>query len=739
MSQDTVYISAAETGLVKWNEFRKPPYSTQDYLDAYNNGQRMTAAFNQAHANGASKVVLERGNYPFCYVSKEKSVASLTPNNVIENTTDFEIDGNGSTVFAIFDSINRSPYHTGSAAQYQAPYQLSGCLFWLQHNTNLYFHGFNLRGDQYMRSWVEGEKDIEQTYGIILSMNNYNTRVNFVGHGFRGDAISSKNPNSKLFNLTGGYQNGDWLKGGVDNAGLPIEEVGSYRTPVIDLRNVVIYRNAVQLITFGGQGHPTFRNDNLKAVFFDLNGTFISSEYVWAFEPIVLPTNCGYIQLVAYDDERTDEKVGYGTYLYLATGVSNVCEVKGEFYANHRGAVSNLCNNTTVDADIHDNGTTKYGFPTYYSTTRYGINFEDTMVGKLTVKGSIRNGGSAILANTRDLIVDGCNIKNMLYAGISGAATRNAVITNSTFTNVKILFSIAENRGYAKRVIDFNDNIVKQCPLYGSYPEDDKLLLTFKNNKFYDDIVTLVGNGRNLIFTDNQIINPNQSGPNATIAIKDALRCHNNSIMVGSTTYLTDNKRIVLLGKNYHSNLLVFNKETAIYITEATSGQVTTLKGLDIESSSARNMIGLLKKSDAVEGEVFKTVIDNCNFRNGNILIGTYGSYDLCDSITTIQNCTFSQNENILDRFIDLSIRGSLVTGKHQLLFKNCTFNLTDITKYIIDAAYGITGIVDIVFSDCTFSADTPMADRLKIFKKKPTLTNITARALDCRFINVKP
>ena len=739
MSQDTVYISAAETGLVKWNEFRKPPYSTQDYLDAYNNGQRMTAAFNQAHANGASKVILERGNYPFCYVNKEKAVANLTPNNVIENTTDFEIDGNGSVVFAIFDSVNRSPYHTGSAAQYQAPYQLSGCLFWLQHNTNLYFHGFNLRGDQYMRSWVTGEKDTEQTYGVILSLNNYNTKVDFVGHGFRGDAISSKNPNSKFFNLTGGYQNGDWLKGGVDNAGLPIEEVGSYRTPVIDLRNVVIYRNAVQLVTFGGQGHPTFRDDNLKAFFFDLNGAFISSEYVWAFEPIVLPSNCGYLRLVAYGDERTDEKVGYGTYLYLGTGCSNVCEVKGEFYANHRGAVSNLCNNTTLDADIHDNGTNKYGFPTYYSTTRYGVNFEDVIVGKLTVRGSIRNGGTAIMANTRDLIVDGCNIKNMLYGGIAAAATRNAVITNSTFTNVKILFNIAENRDYARRVIDFNNNIVKQCPLYGTYPEDDKLLLTFRNNKFYDGIVAFKGNGSNLIFTDNQIINPIHSGSGGTVTIRGALRCHNNSIVVGSNSIITDNREFTLLGKNFHSNLLLFTKVNPIFIAEATSGQVTTLKGLDIESSSVRNMIGLLSKASAAEGEVFKTMIDNCNFRNGNILIGNYSNVDLCDSITTIQNCTFSQNENILDHFIDLSIRGSLGIGTHKLYFKNCTFNLTDVTKYIMDTPIPIVGTMDIVFSDCTFSADTPQADRLKIFKRKPTLTNITARALDCRFINVKP
>lgn len=741
MSQDTVYISATETGLVKWDEFRKPPYSAQDYLDAYNNGQRMTAAFNQANANGASKVVLERGNYPFCYVSSQSAVAALTPNNLIENTTDFEIDGNGSVVFAIFDSVNRSPYHTGKAATAQAPHQLSGCLFWLQHNTNLNFHGFNLRGDQYMRSWVTGEQNNEQTYGIVLSMNNYNTIVDFVGHGFRGDAISSKNANKRFFNLTGGYQNGDWLKGGVSEQGLPIEEMGSYRTPMINVKDEVIYRNAVQLVTIGGQGQVSFRDDRLKAFFFDSEGLFISSEYSWSFEPIVLPVNCSYIQLVAYGDERTDDKVGYGTYLYLGTGCSNICEVKGEFYANHRGAVSNLCDNTIVDADIHDNGTTKYGFPTYGSTTRYGVNFEDNIVGKLTVKGSIRNGGSAIMSNSRILNVDGCDIRNMLYAGIFTAATKNVTVTNTMFTHVKILLDInTTGSEVAKRVVNFNNNIVDECSLYGNYTANDKLLLTIRDNKFYKGRVDLRGDGRNLIFTNNQIINPpNSSSSGSTVLIAGALNSYDNSVIVGSPSTIEDNRRIAFMGKNSRSNQLFFDKLNSVFITEAISGQVSILKGLDIESSASRNMISLLNKSNGTEGEVFKTVIDNCNFRNGNILIGNYSNLDLCNSITTIQNSTFSQSENTLTHFIDLSIRGNLGTGSHQLHFKNCVFNLTDITKYIMQIPFGLSGTIDIIFSDCTFSADTPKTERLKIFRGRPVLTNITARALDCRFINIKP
>lgn len=737
MSQDTVYISAAETGLVKWDEFRKPPYSAQDYLDAYNNGQRMVQAFMNANTNGASKVVLERGNYPVCYVNNLKSISKLTHNNLITGTTNLTIDGNGSCIFTIFDSVNRSPYHTGEGATNLAPYQLSGAQFWLEHNTNLTIKGFNLRGDQYMRSWVTGEKEIEQTYGIVVGINNINTTIDVVGHGFRGDVITGKDNRFGLYSLTNGYQDGDWLKGGLSiSDGSEIVETGAYRTRILDMRNKTIYRNAVQLMTLGDAGAMTNREDAMRAFFYDANNVLISTENVWQAEFIYLPVGCASMRIVAYGDERTTDTVGYGVYVFLYTGCSNHALIKGEYFANHRGAVSNLCNNTTVDADIHDNGTTKYGFPNYSDTTRYGVNFEDSYYSKLTVRGSIRNGGSAILCNARRLDVD-CDIKNMAYSAISSFGTKEVNISGGVIDNVGQVFSLKTDLGYKiKRFVHLKKTTIRNSPLYGDYSTAEGLLLDISDNIFDKSNVSLKGNGKNLVFNNNKAVSVKTHTGREAFNILGAAQTFNNSVDISSDSIYGSGQSIGLSASKSALNAIIKDNSTDATLGSTVSGSTLNLSGTQYQFIQGNAFLKYLRKSAGATDEVFKANITNCEFTQGYLTLGESAQLDLCDSIVTFKDTTFSRADVTKTHFLEVAIREVSTTGVHKIIFKKCEFNLPKTSTSIIKLPYAILGKLELLFIDCTFIKDTPTTEKLKVIYGG-NRTNVTARGQGCRFVNI--
>lgn len=733
MSQEIVYISAVETGLVKWNEFRKPPYSEQDYLDAYNNGKRMTQAFNVANANGASKVVLERGNYPFCYAASGRYPTSITLQNNITGTNNLEIDGNGSCIFAIFDSVNRSPYQTGDALTYLQPYQLCGSIFALTHNTNLNIHNFDLRGDQYNRAWVTGEKDTEQTYGILLCENNYNTKIDIKGHGFRGDAISSLSyKTSNVANLTQGWSTGgDWVKGGLSSTGLEIEQAGAYRSSRIDLREQVIYRNAVQIMTHGGISTMQNREDIIGAYFYKADGTFISREDVWQTEFIYLPKDCAFIQLVCYGDERTDDIVGYGTYLFLVTGCSDIAEIKGEYFANHRGAVSNLCNNTIIDADIHDNGTLKYGFPHYSDPTRYGVNFEDTYVSKLTVKGSIRNGGSAILANARQLDVTGCKIKNMIYGAISTFSSKEVNINGCLIDNVRSVWGAhATTASPIKRMAKINDNIIRNSDFYGDFTESTGMMIDISNNLMPDVSVRLYGNGKNLIFNNNTTPSFARVVPaSGSYIVREALKAVGNTVIFDEKSPSSGTSPCAISATDSALNRIIEERTMNSQLIGASIlNSKLELTGTTFDSLRLLKL-NLPYSQSLSDYSPFSVDISACTF-NSNLGLGEYTTADYRDSTISFEKCVF--NKKLL-----LLMNENRINGTHSIIFKDCEINLDDTQPYFIDTVYATMGKMNIVFIDCTFIKPTPISDKFKVFGNNPKLANLTARAYGCSFINV--
>lgn len=721
------FLSAKEIGLTKWVSEKKPPYTSQDYADAYNNGLNLVAAMKSANDAGYSKVVLERGKYPFCY-SNLNGVA--TTNNILLNNchamidglSDFKFDGNGSTLFVIFDSVNRSPYDNGTVF---TPYQLPGTVFGLQNNTNLSIYGFDLKGDQYMRSWVTGENTTEQTYGITLGKNNINTRIDITGRGFRGDAISGHSRGFELDRL-----DNNWLLGGVSLInGTEIVEAGSYRSPKIDLQGKTIYRNAVQIYTTGVLRAAEFRNDLIGVFFFDAAGAFISTEKTRQTDFIYLPVNCRYIQFVAYEDERTDPVVGYGVYIFLASGSSDIAEVKGEYYANHRGAISNLCNNTTVDAYIHDNGTTKYGFPHYGDVTRYGINFEDVFVSKLTVRGTIRSGIQAILCNAKTLNVS-ATIRDMTFSAISTYGTFECNASGCEIDNVGILFGVQTTVARKKgRLLNFHDNTVKNSNLTMDISANPDVLLSIKDNSFAHSSVSLKGNDKNLVFDDN--IFTSVSGRYVDVMdVRGALSAKGNSIIRSNNAPEASKGwgYIGVAGVSTGLNLISIEQQIQRLISPKSANEVPKMQGTEIIFNGNGVSLHPVQKTGTFVNHVDNRRIENCVLNGGSLVIGSGDSYaSICTSNLVISGGEFKNGFYLAN-----SRRETVTVSNDTLLIKNVLIDLTNST-YLLRNLYALTGTLAIQFIDCTFIADAPKS----IAFIQGATSNITAKAIGCRFINV--
>ena len=725
LTESTLFLSAERLGLVKWSTFKKPPYSALEYEQAYNNGIILAKAAKDASDAGILNVVLERGNYPICY-SNLSGATTISPavNNshaTIDGTNNLNFDGNGSCLFVIFDSGARSPYDNATAL---APYQLMGVVFCLKNNTNLTLRGFEIRGDQYNRTWVTGEKMTEQTYGIFLAANNINTTIDIVGHGFRGDAVSGNPRGGELYRL-----DDNWELGGLDRTtGATIVETGAYRSPLMDLSVKTIYRNAVQVITTGVLRAAEFRNEFLSVFFYDTNNAFLSRETTEQCEFIYLPPGCRYIRFVAYGDERTAPIVGYGNYLFLASGCSEQALVKGEYFANHRGAVSNLCGYTTVDANIHDNGTNKYGFPDYGDPTRYGINFEDIYVSSLIVKGSISNGIQAIYCNSRSLKVEAI-IKNIQFSGVGVFSTYNADISKSTFENVgNVCWAHKTTARKGPRVINFDNCIVKNSSLYENYEDNPDILLNITNNTFTYSRISLRGNGSNVVF-DNNTVQSLSSIYQDSFVIANALSYKGNTVNRAAAVPVAG-----IGWSNLHASAKLSQGNV---VTVEQASQRTLVAHKPDFTPALRGVQFLLQQPIAIplvsEAGVWlskpdKRVIENCEFKSNELRFGTGDTYAKLANIDyTITDTKFTDGASLV-----MVVRETATTSVHKLTFKNCTFDMTKMTS-LVKMLYATASPLAIKFFKCTFEADTAKSLAFLTGDK----TNVTMTADYCRFINV--
>lgn len=181
-------------------------YTEAQYDIMYNNAVGFTRAFEYAHDNGYTKVIIPHGDYcftPIFNAEKAVSMAGCIPNIIwILNISDLEIDMNGSTFHLMVDSTEHSKYYrykrdNNDTKQWRYLCNLIG----IGQSKNITIRNGKFRGDIYTRSLNDNgnyydydEKSQEGCYGITVGISAFTHNISLIdldGSGFTGDFISS--------------------------------------------------------------------------------------------------------------------------------------------------------------------------------------------------------------------------------------------------------------------------------------------------------------------------------------------------------------------------------------------------------------------------------------------------------------------------------------------------------------------------------------------------------------------
>lgn len=398
-------------------------YSLEQYEIAYNNGKGIQGAIDFAEKNKYSGIILPKGTYSLCY--------ELTPlttpytNGIIYPKSNQIIDLNGSKIEIIYDSLNKSPYHTLE----EPIWRLRGRVFYFINCYNSKIINGEIKGDIYNRSFTDGgsgfnsEKGQEHTTGIRIGTNTYDCNLeNLDIHGFMGDAIAMETrPFNKSFSYftspTGTMQKGFYEKDGT----ISVKEGAYFSKNMTTInreelkRKSPLYPNILQLVTGGGFTRiPKMANNTVEILFFNNENEFIKKQTAKYLDKILLPFGCTGIKLQLID-EGLEEEIPHPKMAYAQQASSNIVVRNCKLHDNHRGGIANCSDDTLIEKnEIYNNGMdSSIGAPLFPDTTRYGINCEDSV--------------------SRNVIIRDNNFYNL--PGSVTVGCYNMTIENNTFTN----------------------------------------------------------------------------------------------------------------------------------------------------------------------------------------------------------------------------------------------------------------------------------------------------------------
>lgn len=739
-----VFLDAEKLGLVKTPEFLKPPYSTQQYDDAYNNGIKLAAAIHAANASGATEVVLETGNYPLLYSNlagttsfgSQVAIGAINLNG-LNNLT---VNLNDSVLYIVFDSANKNSYDKSPVSF--KPWQLSGAAIVYNNCRGLTFRNGVLRGDQYARSFTDtNEKSTEQTYGIRSITNNRNSRFeNMKFTGFRGDGIQGA-PRGTSLAVNQLYE---WLKGGLGATGEEIEEGGSYRTVKLDISDKTIIDNRVQLWSWSAR-LLAFRNSLLKVFFYGAGDVYLGQERVGQCEDIYLPKGCTALRFVALDDERITPTVNYTSLNYgivLGTGMSYGFVIDGrcEFFENHRGGVSNLGGGSVFEkgCSFHDSGSmSKLGFPHYGDPTQYAINFEDTYTASLTVDGiSVRDTPQGVLGNCRKFTVTNSHFKGMKYGCVNNYSCIIAKTSGNTFEDCggdsnSATWFLTSDQSQADSYWDISNNNYIRSSLAIFTADKPKVYIDVINNRLSQGRFALKGFGDNCNAQGNTVRDIGGSGSIVNSLALSSLGINSGNVILGNIIPSSISFEFECFSKIASNNLIKlragndqFNKVYPPKALERVKFNGVTLQSTT--TSRANCNFGLNTRGVGFESHTDTIDVSDVIFDNVNHVANGVLTRDYCPSVFNIHNSTFKNGASIV-----LSIRETVGTSKAYVI-KGVTFDVTNATK-VFENVYLLLGTCTVSFIDCKFVSDTPKS----IAIIQGVKTGITATAVGCQFINV--
>jgi len=736
--QAVKFLSAKEIGLTKWATFKKPPYTAQEYEQAYNNGLNLADEIKAANDAGYSEVVLEKGNYPLIYSNLTASIYSYGGAMVIDGVRDIDINFNGSTLFVLFDSTTKHQFITAPTAAINGAGRYSNNIILEQNTRNVTFKNATFRGDEYMRAWVTNEYITDDTQAHCRYKNCVNTRWENIKYtGFRADGINGNPAGNTVINWE---QMEVWNSGDIVN-GVIATKVGAYHTNKLDMQGKSIIDNTVALrATAYPGGFIKFGSHLIKVVFYDASSNFISSETTAQTRRISLPLNCRYIQFVGYGIPATTPTYTFERYISVDTGISWWSTVRDcEFFENHRGGIANLGGGTLIDnCKFKDIGFSKLGFPNYGNTTIYAINFEDSYDDNLTVRDcEIDNMKQGVLFNGIDLKVKGCTFRNLEFMGVSPYGAASSIITGNTFENVTSVLNIARTAMTQRKKVIFSENTCKDSGLSLSNISDNPVHKVFILDNIWDGTKSrYLSSGSGGLFEISASKNVNFSGnllqnlPNEGVL---GVRFQNLAKM-SDNTFIFDGSadrtqlRLFNITDGHANTVRTQSDSAAIESDFLTSGQIINFKGFNFVGSRGYKIVRTNKSKGWVDHKDVVEIRD-CKFDGGNLIAEGFDGQNFYDM--TLKHVGGSYENGA---YFSMQTRetGAYAGSTCDIVFDGVTFDVTTATRIFYNT-YALIGTVNIQFQNCTFVSDTVKS---LAFIQGQT-ANITAVATNCRFLNV--
>lgn len=706
------YLTATDVGLVSTvSSEDSSPFTAQEYLDARNNGINLAAAIKQADAEGYSGIVLEKGNYPLTSNAGSSTDASGSNgySSFIDGISDMTLDFNGATFYLLYDSLNRSPYDTTA----NPIYQLGVKMLVFQTCKNITIKNLELKGDNYMRSWVAGEENDIGCYGIAQQVDCQNFKIdNYTGHGFRCEplAVSFKGYNDMTLPT--------WASGGIDASGNDIVEAGSYSTPFRALDGTIV-DNSISIVGWGFTREIQWRDSLVKISYYESDDTFIMSEWTVQNKLNYLPDNAAKIRITAYGDERTDPTVSYNNCAVTSGTPRNLEVVHSKFYNNMRGGIAGAANNTIVrNCVFHTIGdviTTKFGWLAYTDTTQFGINVEDGMPDFLTIDGCrFENTVHAFLTPACQTLTYRNNISIDMEYDSSVLNCKVANITGNSFYGNDGVFGglgVEQRLTFSERTAHISDNLFMHSNFSAYTVEgNNNNTIHVEGNKYIDSKVILEGN----VISTNNYHNDYTRAFQSPIEAIDIIKFDD---IVEEVLDLSDWEEYKINTRNNDSRAIINVRSNQMRIGIAGSLNIPSIhfKG----EGSSRQI-----SSPWDTGSVLEQSYNGTRFENLVVSLGD------AIPIATLPDLTINYNDvDFIDSELRLNRRSTSDGGILTYNFNNCLFDFTNSPNLrLLNNTYSnVGGQVILNFNNCRFISETPktidIADNVAVVGLEINLT----------------
>lgn len=716
----SITIDLDKYGIVEGDLSHKAPYSAEEYEIAYNNMEGFKTALNDLSSQGYSKIYLPRGTYIMCY--RNPSGTNVWSYNrgweiTIPSHTDFDL--NGSTIKVIYDSNNKNPYDLSTADAYK----LCGMVFSFSKSYYSTLRNGTILGDRYERAFTNSsEVGIDSTYGIYITNGSSNCKIEDMDiSGFMADSIGSDQNHNTDFGNSIMYTNVTFTNSSINVSNGAVESKPSsnyvFSSDYIDLSAIVNTGcRAITLRTNIGYTYVFDADVSFKVFLYDENKTFIKCGEYDQTDSIPLTSNTAYCKISLVDYDKAGESTISPVFQLSPTSPEFLHVANCKIYNNHRGGLSNLPNDTTVErCEIFENGTAgTENFPVFTDTTRYAINCEDHMVRNLIIKNNyIHDGYNGILLTCKNAIISENVMKNFPISSVGSMYATNVTVSNNKFENTKLPTAkldttkiLASNNFFTnvsattiQKNIRLNNNDITMKKMSITNSGQLSLNLGAVNEELSTNSVIVYGGIKgsfnNTIFN---CVNPQVSTYYDVIELAS-----NSSNNIINYEGLASNRHIVPFGvynstltngkvTNNSANGYTFNLiNSTINVKEfwetyyrAPGGSTTfNFKNciINVPTEFSSTSFIVLASNSAYDGKgVFDITFDGCEINIDNtsfaylIHIGLWGGTSFTRLNLTIKNCVINNNtSNTLKLFMDGN--NHLTADYCTLVLENNTYN----------------------------------------------------------------